>query len=757
MLLFYLSLVGISNLFLGFLALFRNKKDASNIAFFTLTVLIVSWLSMNYVADYATTIDLNLLFTKLTMVLAFLAALGFYLFSILFMRRIKKIGPHTIILFILTLTIVLISIFSDKIIKSTSISNNVTDVVFGDFAIIYFVLFIYFLIVSLGCLFLKLRSSSGVDKKRIIFVAVGLALMSVMATFTNLIMPLVFSIFLLTPFGGFSTLFFTGFTTYAIVKHRLMDIRMVVAKSVAFMILIAFIGIFYTFTMIWLEKIIFPETGGKLSPGQIVFRIILTLFVVFTFQPLRSFITKKTDKIFFKQSYEPENLLDTLSHTMGSSIVLIELLYKILNILTSNMKVSRGFFVILKDGDKIDTTQGVGYKKSPVISLREIEILSKDGICIYDELDDKSQVKRILRKHDASLAIPLKSNNKVSGILFLGEKNSGDMYSAQDIRIFEILGPEVTVAIENAKSYEEIQQFNAVLRTEVQKATRELKGANQNLRELDKAKDEFISMASHQLRTPLTAIKGYLSMLLEGDAGEIKVGQYEFVQEAYYGATRMVSLINDLLNVSRMETGRFFLEIKEFDLTKTVEEEIKQLEKVARDKGIKLVYQKHGHVSLCADEMKVRQVVMNFVDNAIYYTLDGKVVVNLYDEGKNVRFEVTDNGIGVPKEQQKNLFTKFFRAENARSTRPDGTGLGLFMAKKVIEEHHGEVIFHSVEGKGSTFGFRLPKVAKVTKDNTSAFDPNIPLETPVNKAIEVMDKKIKDSAQSDKKEKKILV
>ena len=238
-------------------------------------------------------------------------------------------------------------------------------------------------------------------------------------------------------------------------------------------------------------------------------------------------------------------------------------------------------------------------------------------------------------------------------------------------------------------------------------------------------------------------------MLLEGDAGEIKVGQYEFVQEAYYGATRMVSLINDLLNVSRMETGRFFLEINEFDLTKTIEEEVKQLGKAAKDRGLKLVYQKHGHVSLCADEMKIRQVVMNFIDNAIYYTLDGKIIVNLHDEGKNVRLEVTDNGIGVPKEQQKHLFTKFYRAENARSARPDGTGLGLFMAKKVIEEHHGEVIFRSVEGKGSTFGFRLPKEAKCSKDSGAGFDPNIPLETPVDKAIKVMDERMKENVKKE--------
>ena len=148
--------------------------------------------------------------------------------------------------------------------------------------------------------------------------------------------------------------------------------------------------------------------------------------------------------------------------------------------------------------------------------------------------------------------------------------------------------------------------------------------------------------------------------------------------------------------------------------------------------------------------MLFRSVAMNFIDNAIYYTPHGKIEVKLYEEGSNVFFEVKDNGIGVPKEQQKHLFTKFYRAENARSARPDGTGLGLFMAKKVIDEHHGEVIFHSEEGKGSTFGFRLPQVSKVSKESTSSFDKNIPLETPLDQATEAMDKKMKKSAEAEK-------
>ncbi len=614
---------------------------------------------------------------------------------------------------------------------------------------LFLIVWFFYVIYSTYLLLKAFRTSKGVFRLQIKYIILGMVIGFIGGS-TNYLLWYRIPI---PPVTNILVSVYVGSIAYAIIKHRLMDIRLIVAKSVAFIILLALIGFFYTFSMIWLEKIIFPETAGTLTPDQIIFRILLTLLVIFAFQPLKKFITKKTDRIFFKQSYDPDQLLDKLAHTMSSSIVLIELLYKVLNILVEEVKVSRGFFVILKDEKTVDTTQGVGYKKSPMVGLKEIEAISQDGLCIYDEFEEGSRIKNILKKHEASVVIPLKANDKLTGVLFLGEKSSGDMFSGQDIKIFEILGPEVAVAVENAKSYEEIQQFNAMLTTEIKKATHDLEKANQNLRELDKAKDEFITMASHQLRTPLTAIKGYLSMLLEGDAGEIKVGQYEFVQEAYYGATRMVSLINDLLNVSRMETGRFFLEVSEFDVTKTTEEEIKQLDKAVKDKGLKLVFNKSSkHLTLCADEMKVRQVIMNFIDNAIYYTLNGKITVKLYEEEEKICFEVTDNGIGVPAEQQKHLFTKFYRAENARSTRPDGTGLGLFMAKKVIEEHHGEIIFHSVEGKGSTFGFKLPKTAPVTKNSVSPFDKNIPLETPINEAKEIVSKKMKDDEKPAERE-----
>ena len=252
---------------------------------------------------------------------------------------------------------------------------------------------------------------------------------------------------------------------------------------------------------------------------------------------------------------------------------------------------------------------------------------------------------------------------------------------------------------------------NVILTERLRMATIRLTKSNDKLKALDEAKDEFVSMASHQLRTPLTSIKGYISMVLDGDAGEINPTQKQMLGQALFSSQRMVYLISDLLNVSRLKTGKFVIEARPVYLPDLVESEISQLYEGATAKNITFSFDKPSNFpKLNLDDMKLRQVIMNFSDNAIYYTPSGgKITVSLKDKKDSVEFTVKDSGIGVPKAEQHKLFAKFYRAENARKARPDGTGLGLFMAKKVIIAQGGSLIFDSKEGKGSTFGFSFPK------------------------------------------------
>jgi len=329
-----------------------------------------------------------------------------------------------------------------------------------------------------------------------------------------------------------------------------------------------------------------------------------------------------------------------------------------------------------------------------------------------------------MRSLGISLSIPLRTKNSFLGYLLLSDKQSGSTYNNQDIRTIKIISNELSVALENAKAFMEIQNFNETLQDRINKATKSLQKANAQLKELDEAKDEFISMASHQLRTPLTTVKGYVSMLDDGDFGKLTKDQKKSVDLALDGSNRMARLIDDLLNVSRMEAGKFYIEPTKVDLTELVVEEINLLQTMAKSKKVNLSSKLHiDKHKLNLDENKTRQVVMNLIDNAVHYSEPpkggGRVEVSLHENKKEITFKVTDNGIGVPKDQQSKLFTKMFRARNAKELRPDGTGLGLFLVKRVIEDQGGSLIFESKPGKGSIFGFKMPLHNKIKIDNTA--------------------------------------
>ena len=319
-------------------------------------------------------------------------------------------------------------------------------------------------------------------------------------------------------------------------------------------------------------------------------------------------------------------------------------------------------------------------------------------------------IARVLKK------LPLKTiyqvklvvRRRLVGVLVVGYYTPAEQIRPEDTLLIDRLSESIGVALDNKLLFEENKHV-----------LRQLRDSNAKLRALDEAKDDFVSMASHQLRTPLTSVKGYVSMVLEGDVGKITPTQKELLTQAYYSSQRMVYLIADLLNVSRLRTGKFVINNAPVNLAEIVEEEMEQLKATAATRGLELIYEKPKKFpELFLDETKIRQLIMNFADNAIYYTPSGgKITVKLEDLEHTVELRVIDTGIGVPRAERKHLFTKFYRAGNARQARPDGTGLGLFMAKKVIIAQGGALIFETKEGKGSTFGFTFSKSKNAIPSN----------------------------------------
>lgn len=247
---------------------------------------------------------------------------------------------------------------------------------------------------------------------------------------------------------------------------------------------------------------------------------------------------------------------------------------------------------------------------------------------------------------------------------------------------------------------------------------KQLEKANKQLKKLDEAKSEFISIASHQLRTPLTAIKGYGSMLLEGDFGEIKDSKHkDAIEKMFISNNRLISLVENLLNISRIESGRLRFDFKDQQLEALVEDVFNNFQQSAKNAGLFLKLKKLGKPlsPVYMDDEKIRQVVLNFIDNAIKYTRKGGIVVHLYEEDKQVFCKVEDTGMGVNKEDQKKLFQKFARGKDAFLVNTEGSGLGLYVAQMMIASHKGNIWVESEGmGKGSNFCFSLPVANSVT-------------------------------------------
>jgi len=692
-------------LLLGLITLFNNPTRYTNRVFAMLATLCGIYTVVNFLADHEQTHAL--LWVRLT----FTLATFMLLLMMLFVNNFPQRGFRRQWELVLSAVAVIVAgvTLNGGFIPSVILKPDKTDVIAGPFYPVFLVYLVAALVLSIVLVRAALKHSKGADRERVKYLVLGLFIAAALLACTNLFLPLLVGNNDLAGFGTYFILIFISFTFYAIIRHRLFNVRLVVARSVAYILLLLTLAIAYSLMALQLGGLIFDD--AKVTTAHQAYDVALALVLAFTFQPLRHFFERITNRVFYRDSYDSQQVINDFSKVLVSELHLDMMLRRSVTELCRNLHIQYGQIVVFNH-DRVYHIEHYGPLPKRLMIAPELHRLNK-RMLVADELEDDDR-KALMDEHGIRVSVMLHTRDEFIGYLLLGDKLSGDIYSSQDLELLEIITKELAVGILNAKAYAEIQEFNVTLQARVDHATNRLRVANRHLKELDKAKDEFISMASHQLRTPLTTIKGYLSMMQEGDAGRLTATQKEFVSYAFGSSERMVNLISDLLNVSRLSAGRFLIQAKPTDVVAMVEDEVRQLQPHATNKGLQLTFEHSPKAFPLVelDDNKTRQVVMNFIDNAIYYTQTGSVMIRLSKVGEAARLEVTDTGIGVPEGAKRKLFSKFYRAENAQEVRPDGTGLGLYLARRVIEDQGGTIIFKSVEGKGSTFGFELPLKAR---------------------------------------------
>lgn len=266
-----------------------------------------------------------------------------------------------------------------------------------------------------------------------------------------------------------------------------------------------------------------------------------------------------------------------------------------------------------------------------------------------------------------------------------------ELLQKEDTNFLILLAGQLNVIVDNIDSFNQLQR------------------QNEELRLLDKAKTTFLSIASHQLRTPLSVMKFALSHLAKPQTGPLTDDQKEIVDEMKKSNTRIVTLVNNLLNITRMEQGRLQINPQSVNLRNLVDEVVKEQQEKINEKRVRVTIDIPEILTFDADTALLREVFVNLVNNGLKYNRDdGLLVISAKQMAEKLMITIGDTGIGISKEEQPRLFTQFFRAQQAQSIDPQGVGIGLYTAREFVKAHGGQIGFNSIEGQGTTFSIVLP-------------------------------------------------
>jgi signal transduction histidine kinase len=704
-----LGLINVSSLLIGYVVLKSNPKDGQNRWFFVLSILIILWVNFAYVGSSVQNAEASVIFYKMNMAVVAIFLFAFYYFFVAyFLKQKKKYKIIDLLISASALIIASLSLFSDSIVYGVSAEEWGMGAISGSLMWLFniFALFVSFMLIFFG--FKQYATLKKPDRRKINIFFIGILIFIVANVVFNVLLPVMFDTYEYQHLGDFSVIFFLVFAAYDIIRHHLFDVKSAIVRSVMYVFVLMTFAFLYIAIMTSLSVIF----GNNLADGgQIASGFVTSIILALSFQPVKAFFDRFTNNVFYKEGYSTEDFFARISSDLTAATELRSLLKRLSYEIASTLKSEQVLFFIKTSNDHYLTTGTENHKKLPKKDVEYLDNYFKVGsdALLAATLSESNPMYRLMMSHRLEVILPLSKSDKIIGYLCLGSHLASG-YSGRDVRAINAIADELVIAIQNSLAVEEIRELNSSLQQRVANATRELRANNSMLRRLDKAKDEFVSMASHQLRTPLTSVKGYISMVLEGDAGDVNDTQRHFLDEAFLSSERMVRLIDDFLNVSRIQTGKFIIDKHDVNLSKVVAQEIDSLQPSAMSRNLKFIYHAPKNCPvLNLDESKIRQVIMNFADNALYYSHeDQKINIDLSFDKENITFTVKDHGIGVPSDEQDELFSKFYRASNARKQRPDGTGVGLYLAKKIIDAHEGKIIFESTEGKGSTFGFSLP-------------------------------------------------
>ncbi len=502
---------------------------------------------------------------------------------------------------------------------------------------------------------------------------------------------------LVYPMGIPANMVFALMLGTSIVRYRLFDVNVVVKKGAIYLLLWGVL----TSVLVAAEQY---ADWDQLNPLWVILPLgfVMTMLV----SPLGQRLEERIERVMFSRRRGCYETLLDLSKRMGSILDFGRLMETLVHGLVRGVPLThcvlmiydaqRSAFVVYRE----DATVGEGVGAVAIrVDSRIVQWLNQTGrVLVKEEVKLNPEIAAYFETAEgeldaikATLIVPLKIEGKLTGILLVGEKLSGDIFDDQELEVLAVLANQVAISLENARLYEELSESNA------------------QLLQASRLKSQFLASMSHELRTPLNSIIGFSKVLLNRFDGELTERQETYIRSVHNSGAHLLQLINGILDFSRIEAGKLEMISEELDLHELIDECIESSMPLARGQQMKL--EKNVPLELpplSGDRTKVKQILLNLLSNAIKFTAQGRILVSVVAEPDAIRVSVADTGIGIREDDLAQLFEPFQQLDNPVARSAGGTGLGLAISKKFVELHGGRIWAESRENQGSTFHFTLP-------------------------------------------------
>jgi signal transduction histidine kinase len=694
---FIVTAIAISTLLisLGYIVLKKNYKSPTNILFFSFSLLTSLWLMASFLENLSFPGDLVKLFLHFDFLFGALGIFAAFAFLFNFPKPNQKFNRY-LPLITIPIIFVLLTSFGDRLIYDINTEGPSLSFKYGPLFWLYALLLLSGIASGVINQFVQYHRIQGVGRMQIRYVLIGFFVIGLAATFNlffqNEVSPDIFRLVNFSPIILFVCIF------YAIARYHLMNIWLIVRLGAIFFVLLTIITTIYATAASFVSD--------YLQIGRPWNYLIPSILIILGFSRIKELVEKASDRVFFQMKYRFSDLAVKIEETIRvAGLNLDQALAGINEIVSNALKVdSSAVLVRTPEGNFIP--RHLFGNKNPFKSLvmkRDSLIISYlrshlDHILDREELlagfENKEETKSFhdsligeMEKNKIFLAAPIKFENKLIGVYLLSNKLSNDYFSKEDFELISHVIWHLSFTINNGRIYEE-------------------------LKKLDEDKSRFISVVSHQFRTPLTASRYNLELC--SDPGLPTKDKDNALKEAYESILILGDQLDHLLLVLEIEEGSVRLSKTRIEVKQLISNIISDSAALIAEKKINLqINLSLENPTVVADQGRIDKVLRILLTNAINYVFPGGKInlatkKEMIGDKQKLVFSLSDDGIGMSRESGKNLAKKFFRSQEAVSMSPNGFGLSLFIAKKIVEAHGGELWFEHGKTRGATFFFSLP-------------------------------------------------